>query len=136
LPALYLALSPVTALREVSHGFAHRLEPLVLCSYDVDCEDVVDLSDEPSRRAAGVGLDELECAWALELAAGRRPASHDVARRLLEAGAAGAIVPSFATGAGPADPNLVLWRWGPELPHRVNVYDPSGRLPKNQLSWR
>lgn len=135
LPALYLSLSPVTALREVSHGFAHRLEPLVLCSYDVDCEDVVDLSHDTGRDAAGVGLHEIACAWALDLTAGRRPASHDAARRLLEAGAAGAIVPSFATGAGPEDRNLVLWRWGPDLPHRVNVYDPSGRLPKNQLSW-
>lgn len=31
--------------------------------------------------------------------------------------------------------NLVLWRWGPELPNRIRVYDPSGRLPANQLSW-
>ena len=135
LPALYLSLSPVTALREVSHGFAHRLEPLVLCSYDVDCEDIVDLSDEDACRSAGVDPSELTCRWALDLAEGRRPASHAAVRRLLEAQAAGAIVPSFATGAAPADRNLVLWRWGPDLPHRVNVYDPSGRLPKNQLSW-
>lgn len=135
LPALYLSLSPVTALREVSHGFAHRLEPLVLCSYDVDCDDVVDLSDEAARRAAGVELGQLASPWALDLTEGRKPASHRAVQRLLQAGAAGAVVPSFATGAGPDDRNLVLWRWGPDLPHRVNVYDPSGRLPRNQLSW-
>jgi RES domain-containing protein len=35
----------------------------------------------------------------------------------------------------PDDRNLVLWRWGPDLPHKVTVYDPTGKLPKNQLSW-
>jgi RES domain-containing protein len=135
LPALYLSLSPVTALREASHGFAHRLQPLVLCSYDVDCEDVVDLSDPEGRRAAGVALEDLACAWALDLIARRQPASHRVAEALTDQGVAGAVVPSFATGSAPDDRNLVLWRWGPALPHRVAAYDPSGRLPKNQLSW-
>ena len=135
-PALYLSLSPVTALREVSHGFAHRLDPLVLCSYDVDCEDIVDLSDDAGRLAAGVDLAALACPWALDLASGRKPASHRLVERLTGGGAAGALVPSFANGAGPDDRNLVLWRWGPAPPHRVTVYDPSGRLPRNQLSWR
>jgi len=30
--------------------------------------------------------------------------------------------------------DLVLWDWGPALPRRVDVHDPTGRLPKNQLS--
>jgi RES domain-containing protein len=51
-------------------------------------------------------------------------------------GHAGILAPSFAPGATHADNNLVLWKWGTELPHRVTVYDPSGRLPKDQLSWR
>ena len=44
-------------------------------------------------------------------------------------------IPSFANGATADDQNLVLWRWGPDLPHQVMVYDPTGKLPKNQLSW-
>ena len=44
------------------------------------------------------------------------------------------MVPSFAPGALASDANLVLWRWGPDLPHRVEVHDPGGRLPNNQLS--
>jgi RES domain-containing protein len=48
---------------------------------------------------------------------------------------AGVLAPSYAPGASERDRNLVLWRWGPDLPHQVEVYDPSGRLPKNQLSW-
>jgi RES domain-containing protein len=58
-----------------------------------------------------------------------------VVRRLLAQGCAGALVPSFARGSTADDENLVLWRWGPDLPHRVMVHDPTGKLPKNQLSW-
>lgn len=55
--------------------------------------------------------------------------------RLREQGIAGILVPSFASGAEIEDRNLVLWEWGADLPHKVTVFDPSGRLPKDQLSW-
>ena len=45
------------------------------------------------------------------------------------------LAPSYAVAAGAADANLVLWRWSDRLPHKVKVFDPSGRLPKNMLSW-
>ena len=54
--------------------------------------------------------------------------------RLKAAGHSGTLVPSFVPGATDTNTNLVLWRWGPDLPHKVDVYDPSGRLPQNQLS--
>lgn len=135
-PALYLALSIMTAVKEANQGFAHRIDPCVLCSYDVDCEDIADLTTQENRRAAGVTLDEMACAWAMALADGERPASWAIHDRLLADGIAGIVVPSFAPGATEDDRNLVLWKWGPDLPHRVAVYDPSGRLPKDQLSWR
>ena len=116
-------------------GFARRLTPLTLVSYDIDCDDIVDLRSDAARAAAAVAYDELACAWADDLAHGREPASHGVVRRLLAGGAAGALTPSFATGAGAEDANLVLWRWGPELPHRVTVFDPERRLPRNRRSW-
>jgi RES domain-containing protein len=56
-------------------------------------------------------------------------------RKVIAGRAAGMLVPSFANGATADDQNLVLWRWGPDLPHRVMVYDPTGRLPKSQPSW-
>lgn len=135
LATLYLSLSFKTAFREVSAGFAHRLTPYVLCSYDVDCGDVVDLRTDADRAGNEVALDDLACAWGDALAAGREPASWVVVRRLRDRGPAGILVPSFATGAMSEDQNLVLWRWGPGLPHKVTVYDPTGKLPKNQLSW-
>jgi RES domain-containing protein len=135
LETLYLSLSHTTVFREVSAGFAHRLTPHVLCSYDVDCEDVADLRAEADRLERGVRLADLACAWGEALAAGREPASWGVVRELLADGCAGMLVPSFANGATAEDQNLVLWRWGPDLPHKVAVYDPTGKLPKNALSW-
>ncbi|MDB5439939.1 MAG: hypothetical protein JWM33_2366 [Caulobacteraceae bacterium] len=133
LSTLYLSLSFNTVFREVSAGFAHRLTPHVLCSYDVDCEDIADLRTDVGRAGLGVALDDLACAWGDALIARREPASWTVVRRLIARGHSGALVPSFAHGATAEDQNLVLWRWGPDLPHRVMVYDPTGRLPKNQL---
>lgn len=135
-PALYLALSIMTAVKEANQGFAHRIDPCVLCSYDVDCEDIVDLCTEAGRAEFAVSHEEMGCAWALALAEGKRPASWAIHDRLVARGIAGIVVPSFAPGAGEDDRNLVLWKWGPDLPHRVDVFDPSGRLPKDQLSWR
>jgi RES domain-containing protein len=135
-PALFLALTIMTAVKEINQGFAHKIEPCVLCSYDVDCEDIVDLRGEDERGAAGVARDELACAWFADLARRREPPSWRIARRLIDAGSAGILAPSFAPGATSEDQNLVLWRWSDALPHMVSVHDPSGRLPKDQLSWR
>lgn len=135
-PALYLSLTMEGAVLEMSHGFARRFEPLTLCSYGIDAEEIIDLRTEANRKSEGISLADLACAWALDRANGREPASWAVAKRLIATGAAGILVPSFAIGARPDMTNLVLWKWGPDLPHRVTVYDPSGRLPKDQLSWR
>lgn len=134
-PALYLALSVEGVFVEMGHGFARRFDPLTVCSYEVDVEDVIDLRTDADRAREGVELGELGCAWALDLANGREPASWGVARRMIARGAAGIVVPSFARGATAGMHNLVLWKWGRDLPHRVVAHDPSGRLPRNQESW-
>lgn len=135
-PALYLALAVMTAVKEANQGFARRLDPCVLCSYDVDCADIADLSTGQGREEHGVLIEDMACAWALALAQGRRPQSWAIHDRLRARAIAGIIVPSFAPGAGADDRNLVLWDWGPDLPHKIAVFDPNGRLPKDQLSWR
>lgn len=135
-PALYLALSLEGMWVEMGHGFAHRLDPLTVCAYEVDMDGITDLRSEEAREAAGAALADMACPWALDRAEGRRPASWVLAQRLIATGASGILVPSFAKGARPDAANLVLWRWGPEPPHKVTVHDPSGRLPKNDLSWR
>lgn len=135
-PALYLALTVDGMLLEMGHGFAHRFDPLTICSYDVDMDDLVDLRSSEARDAAGVTMDDLGCAWAYDMHTGRKPASWRVVERLLANGASGVLVPSFARGARPDQHNLVLWRWGASMPHYVAVVDPAGRLPRDPTSWR
>ena len=135
MPALYLALDPMTAVKEAAQGFVRKFEPLVLCTYEIDCDAIVDCRTEAARRAAYVDGDDMACAWFAEAAVGREPASWRLAKRLMGAGAAGLLAPSFANGATADDVDLALWRWSGDRPHRVRVHDPSGRLPKSQLSW-
>jgi RES domain-containing protein len=134
--ALYLALDPITAIKEANQGLVHKIEPCVLCSYEVDCDDIADLGTDEGRRSHAVEWTDMACAWFSFIAAGKEPPSWAVVRRLRAEKVAGILVPSFAPGATENDRNLVLWQWGESPPHRVNVFDPSGKLPKDQLSWR
>lgn len=135
-PALYLALTLEGMFFEMGHGFAYRFEPLTVCSYLVDVDGVLDLRAEEERLALDVAWEALACEWAYERAEGRRPASWTLAERLIGEGVPGILVPSFAVGARPELSNLVLWHWGGALPHKVEVHDPAGRLPRDQSSWR
>lgn len=119
----------------MGHGFARRFDPLTVCTYEADVEDIIDLTDAAGRRSNGVHLTDLSCAWADDVANKREPASWRLAARLIADGTAGVLVPSFANGARPDMTNLVLWKWGPAAPHRVEVHDPNRRLPKDQTSW-
>jgi RES domain-containing protein len=125
----------MVAVREANQAFVDKLQPCVLCSYEVDCDDIVDLATDAGRKDAGVAYDQIAAAWLDYLDAGREPPQWAIVRVLRTSGAAGAVVPSFAPGATPDDRNLVLWSWGPDLPHRVVVIDTHGRLPKNDASW-
>lgn len=135
-PTLYLSLDIITAVGECTQGFSRRLQPLLMCEYDVDCADIADLRDDAGLNKHGVAWDEIACGWLACQREGRDAPSWLVVDRLRSGGHSGIIVPSFVPGAAATHNNLVLWRWGSDLPHRVNVYDPSGRLPKNQLSWK
>jgi RES domain-containing protein len=134
--ALYLALTLDGMFAEMGHGFARRFDPLTVCAYEVDVDDLVDLRGNADREAAGFPLAQLACPWAEDVASGCTPASWRMAMALMEAGRTGILVPSFATGAKPGAANLVLWTWQDTLPYLVRVHDPAGRLPKNQASWR
>lgn len=138
--ALYLALTIGGMFVEMSHGFAHRFDPLTVCAYDVDVDNVLDLRTDQMRKREGVTVADMDCAWMYDLALGRRPRCWQLAERLIDRGVAGILVPSFAgrnrrRSLDSRLANLVLWKWGPNPPYRVTVYDPSGRLPKNQTSW-
>ncbi|MCY3858714.1 MAG: hypothetical protein OXG25_07380 [Gammaproteobacteria bacterium] len=46
----------------------------------------------------------------------------------MQSGYAGILVKSFAYRAAESDLNLVLWRFGPELPTQITLADDEGRL--------
>ena len=135
-PALYLSTSLETASIEVSQSFGGRLPPTTLCEYDLDVERIFDLTSEVQCSELGILPTDLACGWLLDIENGKTPVSWLITDELQRLGAYGIVVPSFATAARAGMTNIVLWTWGPDLPHKVTVHDPSGRLPKNQLSWK
>lgn len=135
-PALYLGLTVMTAVKEASQGLSAKINPLTLCAYEIDSEDILDLREDAVCAAVATTPAALSCAWMSDLYAGRDPSTWVLARRLVAEGVAGVITPSYAPGATPDDANIVLWRWTSARPHFCAVHDPSNRLPSHQLSWR
>jgi RES domain-containing protein len=134
--ALYTTRRLETAWLEAQQGFPFKMQPMTLCAYDVDCEDVVDLTVASELDRLGVTAADLSCSWEGIALSGYVPPSWSLARRLFAHGVAGILVPSFAPGAGPADINAVFWRWSDHPPHQVKVVDDQGRLPRDDSSWR
>lgn len=128
--AFYLALEAITALAECTQGFANRMLPLTLCEYDVDCDAVADLTDEAALKELKIGKAALACPWMQFQRSGKIAPSQAVAKKLMKAGYAGAIVPCFVPGIHAGAKNLVLWKWSEKLPSKVTVYDPGGRLSR------
>ena len=124
-PALYTSADVLTAVREANQAGA--LQPTVLVSYEADLEPVLDGRD-PAALAEWDATPETLAApdWRVRMRSGEAPTQR-LARRLIEAGVAGLLVPSYARGAE-GGVNLVLWRWEPERPTRLAVVDDEGRL--------
>jgi RES domain-containing protein len=136
MPALYTSLRFETAWLEAQQGFPFKAQPMTIVGYEVDCEDIVDLTDPDVREGLGIKLADLGCGWAGMVDRGQLPPCWSVTDRLMGAGYAGLLVNSFAAGATEADRNAVFWHWTPEPPHQVRVIDPGSRLPRNDLSWQ
>ena len=134
-PALYTSCRMETAWLEAQQGFPFKAQPLTICAYDVDCVDIVNLSDAASCQAQGVDPVDLACPWEDIAFRGGEPPSWRVTRALAAEGHAGLIVPSFAPGAGPLDRNIVFWNWSDAPPQRVLVIDDENRLPRDDRSW-
>jgi len=97
---------------------------------------MLDLTDETVRAATDAPLRDLSCAWEDIASLKKTPPSWSIAERLQHADCAGIITPSFASGAGPKDINVVFWKWSRRKPYLVRVIDDEDRLPKNDASWR
>ncbi len=136
LPALYTSLRFETAWLEAQQAFPFKAQPMTLCAYEVDCGNVLDLTDAAVLAANGIDPADLACPWKDHAARGIAPPSWRITERLVAAGTAGVLVPSFANGAGAADVNVVFWDWARDPPHRVRVVDDDRRLPQDASSWR
>lgn len=136
MPALYTSFRFQTAWLEAQQAFMFKPQPLTLCAYEVDCEDVLDLTDRATLAACDVVPSDLGAPWEDMVLRGVTPPTWRLATRLFGSGAAAIIVPSFAAGATAADINVVFWDWAPHPPHQVRVIDDDGRLPRDASSWR
>lgn len=110
MPALYTALDPATALKEANQ--VGSLQPTVLVSYRADLGPVFDSRDQRVLADRGLAPEQLSNDdWRLAMLEGRPVPTQELAVSLARDGFAGLLVRSFARAAGPANLNLVLWRW-------------------------
>ncbi len=131
--ALYLALEPVTAVREYQQA-STLLPPGTLVSYTVELSKVVDFRAGYKPGAWPELWEEFACDWReLWFNQGIEPPSWVLADESIAASATGVL---FASTVEPGGTNLVIYtqRLGPL--DRIEVHDPAGALPKNQDSWR
>jgi RES domain-containing protein len=128
--ALYLSLTNIGALIESQQGFNNKAQPKLICAYEVDVTNILDLTDALTVKHYGINTRLLDCAWMLE----DEPYSQVLSTQLFKQGVNGLIYSSYAKG-GEDCLNLVLWRWTKTKPNKVIVVDDFDALPKNQLSW-
>jgi RES domain-containing protein len=107
---------------------------MTLVAYQVDYEQVIDLSEAQVLAGLGIAAQTLSCPWEELASRGEVPPTWALSGRLISDGCAGVVVPSFAPGSDPTDLNLVLWRWSNGLPCRVVVIDDFARLPRDDAS--
>ena len=124
--ALYLSLSPLTALLESGH-LGHLQPTVVLAVYQVDVERVFDALDPRTCRKERV----TSCpTWEKDMNEKGLSDSQDMANRLIAAGYAGMRTRSYVRNATPDHVNLVLWDWGDEDSERLVLLDDRLHLPK------
>jgi RES domain-containing protein len=128
---LYTSLRFETAWLEAQQAFPFKAQPLTLCAYDVDCDDMLDLTDPATVTAHGIAPADLACPWKDLETRGLTPPSWKLARELSRKGISGILVPSYASGATAANINAVFWKWGPAPPHKVKVVDDEHRLSRD-----
>lgn len=128
--ALYLSLTNIGALLESQQGFSNKAQPKLICAYDVDITNILDLTNAVVVEHYGIDVSSIDCAWMLE----HNPYSQVISGSLFKQGVNGLISPSYAKGAYGCL-NLILWKWSKTKPEKVVVIDDFEALPKDQISW-
>lgn len=126
-PAIYTSLSIPTAIREANQ--VGDFQPITLVAYRADIDPVFDATDVAALARYGWTDDDLAAGdWRLQMRTKGTATTQDMAAHLAAEGYSGMRVRSFAPGISAGDVNLVLWRWGEQLPVLLTVIDDEGRL--------
>ncbi|MDP3962196.1 MAG: RES domain-containing protein [Pseudorhodobacter sp.] len=127
MPALYTAMSVMTAIREANQ--IGTLQPTTLVSYEADITPIFDATNADALGKYHITPADLAAGdWRLRMRAEGKAPTQILAERLIADGYAGLQVPSFAAGATAEDLNVVLWVWGNALPAKLLLIDDEGRL--------
>ena len=131
--ALYLALESDTAVREYQQ-LSPLMPPGTLVSYTVHVAPVVDFRAGYDATLWSDLWEEFYCDWR-DLWFNQRvePPSWVLADEAIAAGSKGIV---FASKLAPSGLNLVIYNDMLTADDTLQVYDPTGALPKNQDSWR
>lgn len=131
--ALYLARAPQTALEEYRQG-ASITPPATLAAYKVSLDQVVDLSVGYDPSDWAVEWAEWDCPWRRIARIDKKtPPSWTLSDTLIAAGRRGLLFPSLRHAGGT---NLVVFNANLTADDNIEVYDPDGRLPRDQSSWQ
>ena len=129
-PALYLSLSPLTALLEIS-SIGQLPSTLVLTVYHLNLGPIFDASDVEQCNAEQLTDRELCCpTWGQDTDEKRKSDSQALADRLITAGFVGMRVRSYARNATSDQINLVLWNWGDRKSGQLILLDDLLRFPQ------
>ena len=131
--ALYLALEPDTAVREYQQ-LSPLMPPGTLVSYTVRVAPVVDFRAGHDGARWSALWEEFHSDWR-ELWLNQRvePPSWVLADEAIASGGKGIL---FVSKLAPSGLNLVIYNDILTADDTLQVYDPTGALPKNQDSWR
>ena len=129
MPALYTSMDMLTALFEASL-LGRPFQPLTLICYNVECL-VFDACNQELLKQMGFTMEDLSNTnWILEMDNGSEPPQHKFAMKIINEGFDVLRVPSFASGSGMTNINLVFWKWGTQET-KIKVVVDEVRLPKN-----
>ena len=130
--ALYLALDTETAVKEYQQ-VSTLMPPGTLVSYLVTAGPIFDLRAGYESEHWSPLWEEFFCDWrGLWFSRHVEPPSWVLADEAIGAGAKGILFPSRLS---PSGVNLVLYLDVFGIADTIEVFDPTGELPKNQNSW-
>lgn len=125
-PALYLSLSPSTAIREANQ--IGTLQPTMLVGYEATLPTVFDTRDVTALAGHDATAAMLaDASWRDNIREDGLAPTQGLAAELMADGHEGLLVRSFAKGARASDLNMVLWSW---TVASLRVIDDEGRLER------